>query len=340
MIINTSTWKEFKLGDSNLFDLYSSKNSLDKSKIINSDDQPKIYNYVSRSDTNNGINFKICKQNVDINKGHCLTIGLDTQTSFYQEHDFYTSQNIQILRIKDNCSKYTYLFLSSIIKLIIKNKFQWGGNGATLGRLKKLSIKLPADDSGNPDWIYMGNYIKYLIEKDNLDMMELSKSFNDNHYELNFSTWKSFKIKDIFYSKNIKKISKTPNTIGDIPFVTSQSTNNGIKTYINIVKSLVYPKNCITISTNGNCFDCFYHDYDIATNTDVEILYNKNLNKYNGLFLITILNKQSKKYDYGRKPKNGIVWETTIKLPVDLKGNPNWEYMTNYIKSLPYSKYL
>lgn len=145
-----------------MFDLYSSKNYLDKIKIVDVDDQPKDFNYISRSDVNNGINLKVCKQNIEINKGHCLTIGLDTQTSFYQEQDFYTGQNIQILRIRRKCSKYTYLFLSSIIKLIIKNKFQWGSNGATLGRLKKLSIKLPVDHNSEPDWEYMENYIKSL----------------------------------------------------------------------------------------------------------------------------------------------------------------------------------
>lgn len=161
-VINISKWKEFKLDDSNLFELYSSKNSLDKNKIKNIQERPKIFNYVTRADVNNGVSFKICKQDVILNKGHCLTIGLDTQTAFYQENDFYTGQNIQILRIKNNCSKYTYLFVASIIKLLIKSKFQWGGNGATLGRLKKLSIKLPIDPNGDPDWEYMDNYIKSL----------------------------------------------------------------------------------------------------------------------------------------------------------------------------------
>lgn len=29
-----------------------------------------------------------------------------------------------------------------------------------------------------------------------------------------------------------------------------------------------------------------------------------------------------------------------IKLPVDTEGNPDWQLMEDYIKSLPYSKYL
>lgn len=39
-------------------------------------------------------------------------------------------------------------------------KFNWGGNGATLTRLKRTKITLPIDDNQNPDWHYMELYIK------------------------------------------------------------------------------------------------------------------------------------------------------------------------------------
>jgi hypothetical protein len=56
------------------------------------------------------------------------------------------------------------------------------------------------------------------------------------------------------------------------------------------------------------------------------------------LFLITILNANKYKYFYGR----GIVIkkyikEETIKLPIDSQNNPDWQFMENYIKQLPYS---
>ena len=90
-----------------------------------------------------------------------MTIGLDTQTVFYQEEDFYTGQNVHILRIK-NCTKYSYLFISVLLKTKIKLLYSWGGKGATLGRLKKESILLPVTKEGFIDFEFMDNFIKEL----------------------------------------------------------------------------------------------------------------------------------------------------------------------------------
>ncbi|WP_410174255.1 restriction endonuclease subunit S [Mycoplasmopsis cynos] len=115
---------------------------------------------MTRTDNNNGIHSLVSKQNKEINKGNCLTIGLDTQTCFYQEEDFYTGQNIHIFRVKKDLSPSIYCFLSVLIKKQMKLLFRWGDNGATLGRLQKQSIKLPVKQDGSPDWDYIENYIK------------------------------------------------------------------------------------------------------------------------------------------------------------------------------------
>ena len=64
------------------------------------------------------------------------------------------------------------------------------------------------------------------------------------------------------------------------------------------------------------------------------------LNKFLALFLIPILKLESEMYSYG-----GRKWtvekqlkETMIKLPVDDNGNePDYKFMEDYIKSLPFS---
>ena len=47
----------------------------------------------------------------------------------------------------------------------MKSKFNWGGNGATLGRLKKLKIMLPVTGEGKPDYKFMEDYIRELMER-------------------------------------------------------------------------------------------------------------------------------------------------------------------------------
>lgn len=110
---------------------------------------------------------------------------------------------------------------------------------------------------------------------------------------------------------------------------------------------------CITVSTNGNCFDCFYHDELICVSNDVEVLVNDKLSSLQMLFICSILKQEAQKYNYGRKAKNGKVWKTIIKLPVQHNADgtplidktfqysdqgyiPDWQFMEDYIKSLPY----
>lgn len=149
---------------------------------------------------------------------------------------------------------------------------------------------------------------------------------------LNFDTWKLSIVGEIFEKRKVQKYSKIPNNIGSTPFISSQSTNNGVAKTISDKNKFVCFGNCITVSTNGNCFDCFYHKEKIIISTDVEILYGDFLDENISLFLITILNKNSIKYNFGQKPKNNAVWKEKILLPTTKNGDPDWKYMHNYIK--------
>lgn len=146
-----------------------------------------------------------------------------------------------------------------------------------------------------------------------------------------------FKVDDIFPKpkKKITKFSSVPSSKGSIPFVSSSSYNNGVVAYTN-EKSFEGP--CITVSTNGKCFDCFYHDGKIAISSDVELLTNDSLNKYVALYICTLLNSESFKWCYGRKPKNDKVFKTRIKLPTNKFDKPDYEYMEKYIKRITNDK--
>jgi hypothetical protein len=62
-------------------------------------------------------------QNKPIDSRHSITIGLDTQTVFYQKSDFYTGQNINIIRHKKLENMYVALFVIGAIKGLIKSMF-------------------------------------------------------------------------------------------------------------------------------------------------------------------------------------------------------------------------
>lgn len=133
----------------------------DKNKVKKSDGQ---YSYVSRSGSTNGLEGVIGKQDRDPNAGNAITIGVDTQTVGYQPVPFYTSQNIQVLRHpRLNASSSTVLI--TVVETQLR-KFSWGGNGATLGRLKATRIMVPVttNDDGDDvvDWDGIDQYGRWL----------------------------------------------------------------------------------------------------------------------------------------------------------------------------------
>ncbi len=63
------------------------------------------------------------------------------------------------------------------------------------------------------------------------------------------------------------------------------------------------------------------------------------MNFYVDLFLVTILNLERYRYNYGRKASQTRLKTISIKLPVR-NGQPDFEFMMQCIKGLPYSKLL
>lgn len=155
-----------------VFDIRPTANGIDKVKLIQGEG---IYPYVTRSELNNGINAFVCLQEgYELNKGNCITVGLDTQTVFYQPVDFYTGQNIQILRCKE-LNAYNGNFLLPPLKKTL-SIFGWGSYGATLTRLRRSKIFLPVDDNDKPDWLFMEDYICEREQKLLTDHIEYVRS--------------------------------------------------------------------------------------------------------------------------------------------------------------------
>lgn len=155
-------WKEFYIsGENGLFSLESTSSGIDKNKLnAFSGDIP----YVTRTDKNNGIDMFVTGSQEDkyrIDCNNVISIGLDTQTVFYQPYMFLTGQNIQVLS-NSSLNEYNAQFISTLLKIQLK-KFNWGGNGATLSRLRRTKTLLPANAERSPDYAYMEQYVKNIM---------------------------------------------------------------------------------------------------------------------------------------------------------------------------------
>jgi putative N-6 DNA methylase len=156
--------------------------------------------------------------------------------------------------------------------------------------------------------------------------------------KINIQDWKEFKINSIFdikrpASRSVKKYDE-----GNIPFVSSGNYNNGIDSYrIPLNNELLDEGNCITVSpVDGSTF---YQETDFlgrgGGGSSILLLYNQNINKDVGLFLSTVIRSTlTRKYQYNDMGSSESIKEEYIKLPVDINGEPDWEYMERYVKQL------
>lgn len=115
--------------------------------------------YVSRSGLSNGHESVVGRQNKPPNTGNAITIGVDTQTVFYQPTSFYTSVKIQILRHPQLSADNGNVLVTILREQM--TKFQWG-NGASLERLRVTRIMVPVTTDANGeqvvDWEGMSRY--------------------------------------------------------------------------------------------------------------------------------------------------------------------------------------
>lgn len=336
--LNDREWKAFFICD--IFSLESTSSGIDGNKLSN--EQGDIP-YLTRTDLNNGYKSFVGKQAEKYKRdnGNCITIGLDTQTAFYQPHSFYTGQNVQVLK-NDKLNKYNAKFFIPLLHNAMVS-LNWGGNGATLGRLKKKKIVVPITDDGQPDYTFMEQYIREREEK----LKQKYIDFIDNNCHiggvlpsLEEKAWKEFSIADVFDIKAGKRLTVADMDSGNLPFIGATELNNGITNWINTPNETL-DHNVLGVNYNGSVAEAFYHPYSCVFSDDVKRLHLKNTNdgKYILLFCGMLIRKQKIKYTYGYKFNGNRMARQKILLPITNDGQPDYDYMTQYAKSVMFGKY-
>ena len=124
----------------------------------------------------------------------------------------------------------------------------------------------------------------------------------------------------------------------------------------NTLEKKIFEGNCIAVTVNGSVCNAFYQAEHFTCSHDITVFYLKKhtLTPLLAIFLCTIIMQDKYRWSYGRKPHDVKKFGKSIfKLPIKRgedgkpiydkdktyspKGYiPDWEYMENYIKSLPY----
>lgn len=158
---------------------------------------------------------------------------------------------------------------------------------------------------------------------------------------IDISKWKEFAVDDLFDVTGTTTTTlydlETTFGAGNFPYLTTRATNNGVSGFYD---HSTESGNVLVADSAVTGFVSYQEDAFTASD-HVELLKPKfELNKKRALFIRTIFMVGSYKYAYGRKFNQNRIKATNLLLPVDSKGNPDWQSMETYIESLPYSEYI
>lgn len=207
----------------------------------------------------------------------------------------------------------------------------------------------------------MRDYAAFLVQSSEADVpfvISNQRAINIK-FQNDYRQWHKFRYDEIF---TIKKgfYNKKPEDVanGDIPFIGATDSNNGVTSMCDYdtveqttktgdeknapIEDKIFDGNCITVSNNGSVGYAFYQSKAFTCTHDVNPIYLKNhiLTPHIAMFLCSLIEKERFRWAYGRKWRPKRMPSSIIKLPVKSDGTPDWQYMENYIKSLPYSKHL
>ena len=194
-------------------------------------------------------------------------------------------------------------------------------------------LSLPATSDNKPDWDFMKRYVKSLNHKP----LTTSNRGGTALPILGVERWKEFCIGDFFEVRKGKRLTSEDQTEGTTAYIGAIDSNNGVSAYIANNEHLHDP-NTITVSYNGSIAETFYQEKPFWATDDVNVLYSRfTMNRYRAMFLCAVIGREKYRFSYGRKWDKDLMIESKIRLPATPDGMPDWDWMENYIKGLPYS---
>lgn len=288
-------------------------------------DEPYSIRFIARTETNNGVVSYVKRTPQEPNPGNTISVAVSGSvcSSFYQSEEYYSGRDIYYLIPKREMSLEEMMFYAFCIKA---NKFRFNYGRALNKSLPKLMIpeKMPVD---------------FIVRSENLNSLQ-ENPLIETKLNLNVLIWNYFNITDLF---DITGSETTPIDELELlykkgrmkyPYVTTQATNNGVE---NFYAYSTEEGNILTVDSAVLGY-CAYQPVAFSASDHVEKLIPRfSMNKYIGLFIATIMNKEQNRYNYGRKSSQHRMKKARIRLPEKNK-KPDFEFMENYIKSLPYSR--
>ena len=160
--------------------------------------------------------------------------------------------------------------------------------------------------------------------------------------DLKNKEWKEFLICDEFDVKNSKAYHKTnlKETVRNgISYVTRTNLNNGVESIVKKQDFKINKPNTIAFGAENATF--FYQPNEYITGNKMYFIQNQRINRHSGLFLQLAINKSIENcgFGYGKGLTGTRVQKRYISLPVNEKGEPDFEFMEAFMKQKEQEKF-
>lgn len=285
---------------------------------------PDGVNFVARTGENNGVVARV-KRIADIAPQPAGTLscagGGSVLSTFIQTEPYYSGRDLYVLTSKKEMSLNEKLFWCTCIS---HNSFRF-----SYGRQANKSIPNIEIPDIVPEWVdavcSAPIYTKNICCGSPLDIV----------------AWKEFEVQDVFnlhQGNGFELINMQTNKNGEINFVSRTAEDNGVvATVLEHVDCKPFPAGMLTVSLGGSVLSAFVQDKPFYTAFHVMVLESKTpTSVYAKLFCCAEIEANKYRYSYGRQA-NKTLKNLILKLPIKADQTPDWDYMENYIKSLPYS---
>lgn len=346
-MIDTSTWKKFKV--SNIFvtekhgsGLQVPTGAMMSKKDLVDGDIPRV----TVSNFNNGITGYYANSDDKNYRTYQNFISVSfLGTVFYQPDKVSLDMKVHCLKPLDyELNVYSAGYIVSIIRKAISNFAYSDQLSSTI--LAELEFMLPATSDGQPDWDYMESYMKAVMEESEKSLENLRKA-DDTKHLIDVSGWGEFRVGDLFEKLDLKchkKFNKATDVSTeqteefDLPLVNAKHSNNGIMYY---GRSDDWDSAEMTIDIVGDGAASTGDVYAQPQRTGV--LYNAYLVKplwnctseYVLQFMACVIEKCVKShFGYENKCTWDKVKEQMIRLPITSTGEPDWQYMEDYMRRI------
>ncbi len=302
-------------------------NKLDMNKMVAADREEGIA-FVGRRGVWQGISgFVAPVAGLQPYPAGLLTVALGGSllSAFVQQTPFYTAQNVAVLSPVD--SEMPLLHRLYYAMCIRHNAFRYSTYGREANRTLG-TLELPESIS---DWVEGAEVPTH---------KGLMASAGKQIPLTDPSTWREFSMGELFEIKKGKRLTKASRVPGAIRFVGASEKHNGITDRNDLTPT--FKGGQLTVVYNGNSVGwAFYQDQPFFASDDVNVLDPRRpVSVHALLFVAAVIKHNRSRYTYGYKWNLARMVETPVRLPSTAVGDPDWNYMDEFMKGLPFSSLL